>query len=337
MASQVVGNIATFRNYRLPVTQGHDSRLGNTVSCSQPKISRAFPSVWSVKKQTPLRLHRSTTGTSRTTRFTCFALGNGGSEKFGNEVESGEYVKAIVEHVSRSDNEGHVLFLKVMDGSDLVLPVYIGQAEHDSLVHHLKNVKYPRPLTHDFMKNSLASLGYKVDSVAVTHRKDNTYYGQVFYVLEGKQGTSETIGVDARPSDAINLAVRSQAPIYINREVIQSSAQPLIAPTDPKKTKKLSVEAKFHEHITRKHTCTLDLRASLTLAVREGRVRDAESIRDQLAKVLENDYIADLLLRLEQAISDERYDDAASIRDALHKQDMEQDLEELKKINTDID
>jgi uncharacterized protein len=104
-----------------------------------------------------------------------------------------------------------IVLLKQLQGS-LYVPIWIGAVEATSIAFAHQGVVPPRPLTHDFMLTSLHALGTDVDHVEITQLLDGVYYATVHFT----QGAT----VDARPSDAIALAIRAQVPILVAPEVI---------------------------------------------------------------------------------------------------------------------
>ena len=94
------------------------------------------------------------------------------------------------------------------------IPIVIGPAEASAISNGLEGRKYERPMTHDLMKNLIDSLNAKVDRIVIHDLRDETYYARIY--LKTKDGE---IDVDARPSDAIALALRIDAPIYVSEEV----------------------------------------------------------------------------------------------------------------------
>ncbi len=108
-----------------------------------------------------------------------------------------------------------VMLLKEAEG-DRILPIWIGLLEATSIAAKLENIQFPRPLTHDLMKNIFDYLGVKVPKIEIVDLKDNTYYAIITLDIEGK-----TIDIDARPSDAVALALRTGAEIFVNEEVLQ--------------------------------------------------------------------------------------------------------------------
>ncbi len=109
----------------------------------------------------------------------------------------------------------YILLLKEIDGEG-TLPIWIGKPEADSIALALGGVITPRPLTHDLIKNLLGSIKIKITRVVVTEILDNTYYALI-YLNDGQR----EIPVDSRPSDAVAVALRVNAPIFVEEEIME--------------------------------------------------------------------------------------------------------------------
>ncbi len=99
------------------------------------------------------------------------------------------------------------------------LPIIIGSFEAQSIALEIEGIKPPRPLTHDLMKNLIDNLGGTVNEIVIDELKENTFYAKIIIEMSGI--TNE---VDARPSDAIALAVRTNASIFVAEEVMKAAA-----------------------------------------------------------------------------------------------------------------
>jgi len=119
-----------------------------------------------------------------------------------------------------------VMLLKEAEG-DRILPIWIGVLEATSIAAKLENIQFPRPLTHDLMKNIFETLGISVPKVEIVDLRDNTYYAIITVVTQDK-----TIDIDARPSDAIALALRLNAEIFVHEEVLRKSQLYSETPTE---------------------------------------------------------------------------------------------------------
>jgi hypothetical protein len=95
------------------------------------------------------------------------------------------------------------------------LPIWIGSAEADAIAVKLQNVVAPRPLTHDLVCNVLNALGANVSFVVVNDLRDDTFYARITLNVGGRE-----LGLDSRPSDAIAIAVRAGAPIYVEESIL---------------------------------------------------------------------------------------------------------------------
>ncbi|KAK3282829.1 hypothetical protein CYMTET_9454 [Cymbomonas tetramitiformis] len=236
-----------------------------------------------------------------------------------------DFLRAAVHNVLRSA-QGLVILLKILDGSDRTLQVFVGDMEFASLAKVFHKQHTARPMTYDFMRNSLDAIGCEVTKVHVTEIKNNTFYARVFYV--SRIGDLQTeVDVDARPSDALNLALRCQAPIYVHKDVAASSAFVMADSTGVKDHRrepaaKIDFE-KIQKRAKRRRDPALELRARMAMAVALERYEDAARFRDEIANTVGNDETARLLLLLEQAIADERFTDAVQIRDKLEELDNE--------------
>jgi len=112
-----------------------------------------------------------------------------------------------------------IIILK-SDDDDRAIPIWIGLLEATSIASILQNIKLDRPMTHDLFKNLLDSLEIDVDKIEVCDLKENTFYAKIHFTSAG-----EAFSMDSRPSDAIAIALRFDAPIYIDDKVIEKSQQ----------------------------------------------------------------------------------------------------------------
>jgi len=110
-----------------------------------------------------------------------------------------------------------IVILKDKDG-DRVLPIWVGIFEANAIALQIENVATPRPMTHDLLRNIITDLDGRVDRVVVSDLKENTFYAIIHLTVHG-----DRIAVDARPSDAIALALRTKAPILVEELVIDSA------------------------------------------------------------------------------------------------------------------
>ena len=110
-------------------------------------------------------------------------------------------------------------------GGERVLPIWVGIFEANAIALQIENIATPRPMTHDLLRNLISDLNGHVDRVVVSDLKDNTFYAVIHLTVLG-----EPVAVDARPSDAIALALRTSSPIMVEESVIDSAKSADLVP-----------------------------------------------------------------------------------------------------------
>ncbi|HSQ86937.1 MAG TPA: bifunctional nuclease family protein [Desulfobacterales bacterium] len=110
-----------------------------------------------------------------------------------------------------------IIILKSVKG-DQAVPIWIGLLEATSIASALRDIKFDRPMTHDLFKNFIDNLEMVVSKVEVCDLKDNTFYARIYFVSKNK-----SFDMDARPSDAIAIALRFGAPIYVDDKIFDKS------------------------------------------------------------------------------------------------------------------
>ena len=110
-----------------------------------------------------------------------------------------------------------IVILKDKQG-DRVLPIWVGIFEANAIALQIENIATPRPMTHDLLRNVITDLEGHVDRVVVSDLKDNTFYALIHLTVRG-----ERVTIDARPSDAIALALRTRSPILVEETVIDNA------------------------------------------------------------------------------------------------------------------
>ena len=111
-----------------------------------------------------------------------------------------------------------IVLLKTADGNKF-LPIWIGHPEAAAILMKLQSQAPPRPMTHDLLSDMLEQLGAQILRITVTELRENTFYAQITIQQDGGE-----IEIDSRPSDAIALAIRAEAPIFAADRVIEESA-----------------------------------------------------------------------------------------------------------------
>ena len=110
-----------------------------------------------------------------------------------------------------------IVILRDKNG-ERVLPIWVGIFEANAIALQIENIATPRPMTHDLLRNVIHDLNGSVERIVVSDLKETTFYALIYLRVGG-----ELVAVDARPSDAIALALRTQAPIYVEEHVIDSA------------------------------------------------------------------------------------------------------------------
>ena len=108
----------------------------------------------------------------------------------------------------------YVVVLEDVEKTRLI-PIWIGVNEGNAIALEMQGEKFPRPLTHDLIVNMLSALNAKIQKVVINDLKENSYYALIHLQIDGK-----TLQLDARPSDSLALAVRTQCPIFIDEKVL---------------------------------------------------------------------------------------------------------------------
>ncbi len=176
---------------------------------------------------------------------------------------------------------GYALILKEIAG-ERRLPIIIGSFEAQHIALELENIKPPRPLTHDLLKNIIEQLGFSISFVYINELRDGTFFAKI------KMDVGSIEEIDARPSDAIALALKFSAPIYVSEEVIDEVG--FIPENEDEAEGKVFKET--------------DLPKTL---------EESDPFLKRMSK-LQND--------LKTAIDSEDYEKAASIRDEIKKLEM---------------
>src|SRR3954463_7556736 len=110
-----------------------------------------------------------------------------------------------------------IVILRDKDGQR-VLPIWVGIFEANAIAQQIENVSPQRPMTHDLLRNVIKDLDASVQKIVVCDLQENTFYALIYLLRNG-----DTLAIDARPSDAIALALRTRAPIYVEETVIDNA------------------------------------------------------------------------------------------------------------------
>ena len=108
------------------------------------------------------------------------------------------------------------------DDEKFFLPIWVGIFEANAIALQLENITTPRPMTHDLLRNMISELDARVIRIVINDLRDSTFFAQIRIVV-GHAGSDRMLEVDARPSDAIALALRTEAPIYVAQTVLDQA------------------------------------------------------------------------------------------------------------------
>lgn len=129
-----------------------------------------------------------------------------------------EMVEVVIDSIRVSlMNQQRIVILRELE-AERYLAIWIGVYEAEHLTIALQDVEVARPLTYDLFTNVIESLDAEVSHVEVVALRDETFYGNIVLAMNGR-----TLNIDSRPSDAMNLAVRSDVPILVSREVMENA------------------------------------------------------------------------------------------------------------------
>ena len=119
-------------------------------------------------------------------------------------------------------------------GSDTVMPIWVGIFEANAIAIEIEKVAAPRPMTHDLTRNLIRHMNAQLEKIVITELKDDTFFAALWIRQDG-----ELMTLDARPSDAIALALRADCPIYVAEHVLQSAKLSMSGPPDGPTTDEL--------------------------------------------------------------------------------------------------
>src|SRR3990172_6081227 len=120
-----------------------------------------------------------------------------------------------------------IVILRDKDGQKM-LPIWVGIFEANAIALQIENIETPRPMTHDLLRNVIQDLKASVQKVVICDLQENTFYALIYLSLNG-----DTLAIDARPSDAIALALRTRAPIFVEETVIDNAKTVVFSPDKP--------------------------------------------------------------------------------------------------------
>ncbi|MBN1561886.1 bifunctional nuclease family protein [candidate division KSB1 bacterium] len=182
-------------------------------------------------------------------------------------------VRVTVERVTLDTSTSRFVVILKEEKENRWLPIVVGSSEAQAIALQLENISPPRPLTHDLIRNLLETLDAKVERIVVNDLRDNTYFAVLGLNMDG-----EFRDIDARPSDAIALALRTEAPIYVEGRVMQQAG--ISADHTPRSRRDIEpIDFSAPEDILEQ------LNVDLLKAVQEERYEEAAKIRDEITKI----------------------------------------------------
>ena len=142
-------------------------------------------------------------------------------------------------------NRSPIVVLRNKENPKEVLPIWIGHPEASGIMMVLNNIEFERPLTYELFKSVIEALGGEIEKIEISDLKEGTYYATIYI----RTPSGEVKEIDARPSDAINLALRTGAPIYVSDEVMNQSKVIIeeVQPQGEEKGEKAEEEKKEEE------------------------------------------------------------------------------------------
>lgn len=187
---------------------------------------------------------------------------------------------------------GYAIILKEVSGNRR-LPIIIGQYEAQSIALELEGIKPPRPLTHDLLKEVIETFGYSVNYIVINELRDSTFYAKI------KFDSTSIEELDARPSDAIAIALKFSSPIYVNSEIMdevgfvpdydeqvlpkqEGEYEDQEGELNPEQIKSKPVETK---NLSNKEKKLLQLRSDLDEAITKEDYEKAAQLRDEIRKL----------------------------------------------------
>ncbi|MEY2719195.1 MAG: hypothetical protein RLZZ273_561 [Bacteroidota bacterium] len=191
--------------------------------------------------------------------------------------------------VNPNSQRAYALLLREVDGNRR-LPIVIGEPEAQAIANELEGIRPQRPMTHDLLRNVIEALGASIREIVIHSIKDGTFYASIHFEYSD-------IEIDARPSDAIALAVRCNAPMYIDEDIFAESA------LEEEGEASASAEIEHEDE----HTDEEDAASERSTRQSKAQIEMPLTERQRLEQ------------ELDQAIKVEDYEAAARIRDSLRR------------------
>eukprot|EP00798_Chlamydomonas_sp_ICE-L_P020783 gene20783-27607_t len=211
----------------------------------------------------------------------------------------------------------YVVYLRIV-GSERMLPVHIGEAESNAIMKELKKSKQPRPMTHDLTKSLMQACGVRVTKIRITELVASTYYSRVYVGKLGGDDTEREADVDARPSDAINLALRFGAPMFISKRVAANVTTPYEAESGGDAETHADIVLSVRSALSSFEDPTVMYQLQKSLAIQQQRFEDAAALQKTICHEMTHNQTMRLVVAMEAALADARYEEAARLRGTSH-------------------
>lgn len=189
-----------------------------------------------------------------------------------------DYIQVDIIGLSTSPSSGgaYALVLGEVDGNRR-LPIIIGAFEAQAIALELEKIQPPRPMTHDLLRDTLEAVGAEVIDVVIDELREGTFFAKIRYIHDGEEGQ-----LDSRPSDAVALAVRVDAPIYVAPAVMEEAGIPTeeegAAPSPLAQTAAEPEESAPKSRLER-------MEEQLETAIREEDYERAARLRDEIQRL----------------------------------------------------
>ncbi|MCZ6706033.1 MAG: DUF151 domain-containing protein [Bacteroidetes bacterium] len=180
---------------------------------------------------------------------------------------------------SPSSGGAYALVLGEVDGSRR-LPIIIGAFEAQAIALELEKIQPPRPMTHDLIRDLYDAVGGEVTDIVIDELREGTFFAKIRYTVNGSDAH-----LDSRPSDAVAVAVRVGAPIFVSEEVLEEAGIP-IDEADELAEIESSSEEEPEEREDEPKTDLERVQAALAKAISEENYEKAASLRDEINKML---------------------------------------------------
>ncbi|MCF7825924.1 MAG: DUF151 domain-containing protein [Candidatus Marinimicrobia bacterium] len=188
-------------------------------------------------------------------------------------------IEVIVKNIlffAQATTPGYTLFLQTKDDSQRSLPIVVGQFEAQAIALALEQIHLDRPMTHDLLSQVISSMTDGLESVVIQKLKEGTFFAELN--VRSERGIEK---IDARPSDAIALALRAQVPIKVSKAVFEEASIPMPTIANVQETAEPTLADNVNE-ITRKAELRFDLEHDLREAISREDYEEAAMIRDRL-------------------------------------------------------